>query len=46
MLKALNEGELHVNHAALQFDVPTTTLKDRVAGRVIHDTNMGPTFEQ
>jgi len=44
MLKAFNavrKDKLGVNCAALQFDAPATTLKDRVAGRVIHGTNMG-----
>ncbi len=31
-----------VNRAALEFGVPRTTLKDRIAGRVVHGTNIGP----
>ena len=31
-----------VNRAALEYNVPCTTLKDRVSGRVIHGSNMGP----
>jgi len=45
MLKAPNavrKGELGVNRAALQFSVSATTLKDHVAGRVVHGTNMRP----
>jgi len=42
MLKALNAVRKGENRAALQFSVPATTLKDRVARRVVHGTNMGP----
>ena len=31
-----------VNRAALEFNVPCTTLKDRLAGRVLHGTRSGP----
>ena len=31
-----------VNRAALEFWVPGITLKDRLAGRVVHGTNIGP----
>ena len=31
-----------INRAALEFNVPRTTLKDRVAGRITHGCNMGP----
>ena len=31
-----------VHTAALEFNVPRTTLKDRIAGRVAHGCNMGP----
>jgi len=34
-MKAVQEGRLGVNHAALEFGVPKTTLKDRIAGRVV-----------
>ena len=30
-----------INHAALEYGIPPTTLKDRVAGRVVHGTKMG-----
>ena len=36
------KDELGVNRTTLQFDVPTTTLKDHVAGRVVNSINMGP----
>ena len=35
-------GELGVNQAALEFGVPKTSLKDRLLGRVMHGTNIGP----
>ena len=31
-----------VNRAVLEFGIPCTTLKDRVAGRIAHGSNMGP----
>ena len=31
-----------VIQAALSYGVPRTTLKDRVAGRVLHGSNFGP----
>ena len=39
---AVTDGKMGVNRAALVFNVPRTTLKDRVAGRVIHGSDMGP----
>ena len=41
-LEAVAEGKMGVNRAALEFNVPRTTLKDRISGRVIHGSNMGP----
>ena len=41
-MDAVKEGLMGVNHAALEFAVPHTTLKDRISGRVIHGTNTGP----
>ena len=41
-LEAVAEGKIGVNRAALEFNVPRTTLKDRISGRVIHGSNMGP----
>ena len=41
-MEAVKEGKMGVNRAALEHGVPRTTLKDRIAGRVIHGTNMGP----
>ena len=45
MMKALDavaKGKMGVDRAALEFNVPRTTLKDRIAGRVAHGCNMGP----
>ena len=41
-LEAVTEGKMGVNRAALEFNVPRTMLKDRVSGRVIRGSNMGP----
>ena len=41
-LAAVTAGKMGVNRAALEFNVPRTTLKDRVSGRVVHGTNIGP----
>jgi len=44
MVKALDmmaSGKMGVDRAALKFGVPCITLKDRVAGRVTHGSNMG-----
>ena len=40
-LKAVAEGRMGVNRAALEYGVPRTTLKDRVAGRVQHGCKSG-----
>ncbi len=32
-----------INMAAIAHGVPRTTLMDRLSGRVIHGTKMGPT---
>ena len=36
------KGGMGVNHAAKEFGVPTTTLRDRLSGPVTHGTNPGP----
>jgi len=44
MVNALDmvaSGKMGVNRAVLEFGVLRTTLKDRVAGRVVHSYNMG-----
>ena len=32
-MKAVQDGRMGVNRAALEFQVPRTTLKDRISGR-------------
>ena len=34
-------GALGINRAALKYGMPLMTLKDRIAGRVVHGTKMG-----
>jgi len=41
-MEAVKSGELKVNEAAREFDVPPTTLKDRISGRGRHGRNPGP----
>ena len=41
-MEAVNSGEMGPNQAAREFDVPATTLKDRVSGRVKHGSKPGP----
>ena len=41
-MQAVVNGELGMNRAALQYGVPPTTLKDRMSGRVIHGSKIGP----
>ena len=41
-MEAVKSGTMGVNRAALEHGVPRTSLKDRLAGRVIHGTNVGP----
>ena len=41
-MEAVNSGEMGPNQAAREFDVPATTLKDRVSGRVQHGSKPGP----
>ena len=41
-MDAVKSGKMGVNRAAVEHGVPRTTLKDRIAGRVVHGTNMGP----
>ena len=45
MARAMNaviSKEMGVNKAAEQFDVPRTTLKDRISGRVKYGAKPGP----
>ena len=38
----LNSTRDSINSAAREHGVPTTTLKNRLSGRVVHGTNSGP----
>ena len=40
-LQAVRNGTFGVNRAALEYNIPPTTLKDRVSGRVAHSTASG-----
>ena len=41
-MEAVKSGSMGMNRAAIEHGVPRTTLKDRLSGRVIHGTNIGP----
>ena len=41
-MEAVTSGKMGANKAARTFNVPTSTLKDRIYGRVKHGTNPGP----
>ena len=41
-MEAVKDGSMGVNRAALEHGVPRTSLKDRLTGRVIHGTKIGP----
>ena len=41
-MEAVNSGETGPNQAAREFDVPATTLKDKLSGRVNHGSKPGP----
>ena len=40
-MDAVFTGTMGINCAALEYGVPPTTLKDRVAGGVVHGTKIG-----
>ena len=40
-MKEVKEGEMGVNRAGNDYEVPQMTLKDWIAGRVILGTNIG-----
>ena len=40
-MEAVSQGE-GVNRSAVMYGVPSTTLKDRISGRVVHGTRPGP----
>ena len=41
-MEAVKSGVMGTNQAAREFDVPATTLKDRLPGRVKHGSKPGP----
>ena len=41
-MEAVKAGRLDVNKAAEAYNVPKTTLKNRLSGRVKHGTKLGP----
>ena len=41
-MEAVKSGRLGVNRAAKEYNVPRTTLKDRIAGSVKHSSKSGP----
>ena len=41
-LDAVATGKMGVNRAAMEFNVPCTSLKDRVSGKVCDGCSMGP----
>ena len=40
-MKEVTNGLMGINHAAAEYNVPRTTLKDRIAGCVVHSTSIG-----
>ena len=41
-MEAVKSGKMGQNQAAKTYDVPRTTLKDRLSGKVKHGKNFGP----
>ncbi len=41
-IEAVRKGDISINKAALLHGIPSTTLKDRLSGRVAHGTKPGP----
>lgn len=41
-INAIRDGTMSINMTARTFDVPPSTLKDRISGRVKHGTKPGP----
>ena len=40
-MQAACSNGMHVKKAAAEYGVPTTTLRDRITGRVVHGTKPG-----
>ena len=41
-METVKSGYMGMNRAAIEHGVSQTTLKDRLSGRIIHGTNIGP----
>ena len=41
-MKAVVEGSSSINKAVMEYEIPRTTLQDRITGRVFHGTTSGP----
>ena len=41
-METVKSGYMGMNRTAIEHGVPRTSLKDRLSGRVIHGTNIGP----
>ena len=41
-MEAVKNGEMSINRVVQEYNVPRTTLKDRLAGRVKHGSKSGP----
>ena len=41
-LQAVKDGQCKIKEAAREFNVPRTTLQDRISGRVVHGVKPGP----
>ena len=41
-MEAVMNGKTSINKAAVMYNVPSTSLKDRLSGKVVHGTRPGP----
>ena len=41
-IQAVKDGQCKIKEAAREYDVPRTTLQDRLSGRVVHGIKPGP----
>ena len=41
-MKSVADGLFGINKAAHEFGVPRTAFKDRLSGKVVHGTKLGP----
>jgi len=40
-MDAVKKGTLNIKRAAVEYEVPKSTLQDRILGKVMHGTNPG-----